>query len=563
MKKVSLIKGRKGYILPWVMILFLLVSVLSTVIVSASAVALRSTATTHNVRQAYYTARSAAGVVVDYILKNGNDKDALDLVLNDAGSGSNDLLGDYTVEVYGISDTRLKVTAKALYQGEQSTVTATLVRQAGGPSPFNPNDNLIYMAGGSITLNPGIYNGDIYVHGDLTLTYGTKVNGRIIVTGKTTVEGGSDITLPQLISFGDVEFKSGGKVSGDVITNGKVRVVDGANVGGNVSAPGDVTIKGSVNGDVYSKGDIFMSGGGGWIGGNLYADGSLHMQSGSDYIVGDAVIGGSAYFGGGGDRVQGSLSYGGSVTVAYGSISTFVPGGATKITDYQPLELEDLSKYERPAGLPIVSPPTAAQAPALYQPLTVNGTTISSSGSITSAVLAKLDEYGINNYGSTITIDTSAGDISLLVKDTTFFVDRGFKYEVTGPNRVYIYLTGSSSLVLGANQYMGMRARGSNPRLFIIGDGNQTVRVVNNSELNACVYLPAGRFEASGDSLIWDNYKFIGVIMADTTNVTSNLKFQYSSADLVGTPLEGILEGSSGGSGGSSGGWKLGGWDNR
>ncbi len=531
MKKIRLIKGRRGYIMPWVIILFLLVSLLSTVIVSASAISVRSTQTNHSTRQAYYSARSAAVVVVDYILKNGHDDDALAKVLNSSGSGSSDLLGDYTVEVYGISSTRIKVTATAVYRGERSTVTATLARLPGGSSGVVPNENLVFLGeGGSAVFGQGVYNGDVYINGDFTFGHGSTVNGKAIVTGDTLVDGGAHANLTHLIGFGDFTLSGSARIGGDVLT----------------------------------KGNVYMNQGGSSIAGNLFADGSLYMQNGSDYVGGNATIGGDAFFGGGGDRVRGSLAHGGGVHLGYGSISTFVRGGSTQLSDYQPL---DLSGYEGPATLPVVAPPTPAQNPQLYQPVEISGNRISSSGSVNSAVLSKLNQIGNNSYGATITLDTGGGDISLLVKDTDFFVDKGFKYEVTGPGRVYIYLTGASSLRLGANQYMGMQVRSSNPRLFIIGDGDQTVNVFSNSALNACVYLPRGNFFASGSDL--GQYKFAGVMMANYVDVGSNVKMQYSSADLTGTPLADLIGsggspgGGEGGEGGTGGSWLLEGWDNR
>ncbi len=529
MKDFSLTQSRKGYVLPWVIILFLLVSLLSTVIVSASAISVRSTQSSHNSRQAYYSARSAAAAVVDYILKNGADDTALARVLNATGSGSNDLLGDYTVEVYGISDNRIKVTAVGSYQGQQSTVTATLSRQPGEAFGILPSENLVFLTGGgSSVFGQGHYNGDLYVNGNFVFGHGSILNGRVVVTGNILADGGSHLDLSELVGFGDITLAGSAALGGDVLTNGSVT----------------------------------MNQGNSSIQGNLSANGSLYMQNGSDHVVGNAYIGGDVFFGGGENRVRGSLSYGGTafaggVPAGKTQLQKYARGEIVSLPGYQPVLLEDINRYKAPESLPIISPP------ALSQELSFSGTTISSSGVITPRVYNNLRGLG---YGTTVTVDTGGGDISLLIQDLDFNVGNGTRFEVTGPGNVYIYLTGSSSFHVEAQQYIGMQVRGSNPRLFIIGDGAQTVTATSSSSLNACVYLPKGTFNASG-SIYGMPYKFVGVIMANQVNISSNIKLQYSPVNLNGTPLEGISAGEGGGSvgggGGTPGNWKLEGWDNR
>jgi len=355
-------------------------------------------------------------------------------------------------------------------------------------------------------------NGSVYVDGDFNLSQGSAINGMVIVNGATSITGAGN-TTKGLISFGDVTLDNGGKVDGDLYTNGNVKMLGSALVTG-----------------------------------NLYADKSLDMSSGSSVISNDAVIGGSASFGGGSNRIQGVLSYAGSVTCSYGTVTTFVPNGATKLSSYTN---RDLSAYS-PATLPILSPPTSAENSQLYNAVVINNNTISSSGTITSAVVSQMNSI---SWGSTLTIDATSNDISLLLDNTSLNLWNGLKIKVKGSNNVFLYMTGNSSISVNSNQYVGNETSGTTPQLFIIGDGSQTVSLNNNSELDAVVYIPNGTMNASGSPLT--TYKFIGCCIVKTVNISSNVAFQYSAPNVNGTPLS-VFGGGSSGSGSS--GWSIESW---
>jgi len=74
------------------------------------------------------------------------------------------------------------------------------------------------------------------------------------------------------------------------------------------------------------------------------------------------------------------------------------------------------------------------------------GTVISDKTINTSGIL-KASAFSSLNYGDTVTIDTTSGDINLLV-NTNFDPENGLQFVVTGSHNVYIYLTGSSSFTV-------------------------------------------------------------------------------------------------------------------
>ena len=302
----------------------------------------------------------------------------------------------------------------------------------------------------------------------------------------------------------------------------------------------------SVSGDIYTKGDLKMNGNA-TVHGSVYADGSLDMLNGQ--INKNAVLGKNAYFAGGA-KLMGSLLYTGDLSTGWGSVSNFVSGSVTKTSDYTPSED---GQYSAPA-LPIIRPPTYAEMPELYSPVVINNKTISKSGKITSAVVSQLNQM---QWGSIITIDATAGDINLLLENTALNLSNGIDIEVIsdGTHNVFIYMTGSSSISVNSNEYIGMDVRSSSPRLYIIGDGEQTISLNNNSELDACVYMPLGTISASGSPL--ETYKFVGSCIVKHANITSNVMFHYSKPDIDSTPLD-RLQSDSG-----QGAWVIESWDNK
>ena len=488
---IRIFKKEGGYILAWVVCFFLVVSILSAIALSASITSTQTTKVQHSQQQVSYTAKSVAGSVAQYIIQNADNAQRIESMTNSQGKGSLPNMGDYTVDVSYISQSKMKIKVTATYQGQTDTVSAYLIRPP-APSGILPTDNVVYVNGDGTGFGQCKLNGSVYVDGNLNLSQGSSISDFIVVKGTTTMSGSGN-TTKGLFSFGNVYLQNGSLVAGDL----------------------------------YSKGDLKMDGNAD-ISGSAFVDGSLTMLNGS--VRQDAVIGNNAHFAGGA-KLHGSLLYGGKVTTAWGNVYSFVSGGATNITDYSPL---DSSPYTAPA-LPVINVPTRAQMPELYNSVVISNKTISDSGTITPAVVSQINQM---QWGTTLTIDATEKDINLLLDNTTFSLTNGVDIEVVsdGRHNVIIYMTGNSSISVNSNEYIGMQVMSSSPRLFIIGDGEQTISLNNNSELDACVYLPQGTINASGSPL--ETYKFVGSCIVKYANINSNVMFHYSKPDLDGTPLK-------------------------
>lgn len=511
----QILTRRDGYILVWVLVVFLVVALASTVMISYAVASSNSTRIQHNARQSYFTAKSAAQAVADYIAASGSGTAALQGIAGKTGSGSLDGMGEYTVQVDYVTEEKIRVKAEAYYNGEQNTVTVYLIRPP-MPSGVLPTDNVIYL-NGDATSGFGQVNmhGDVFINGNLSLGQGSSIRGFVAVQGTTTISGAGHATNG-LYSAGSVYMDGSATIDGDLLTKG------------------DVTMNGSAT-----------------ISGMLHADGSLMMYNG--VVQKDALVQNDAFFSGGSDKIKGVLQYGGTVTVGWGSVTTFVPKGASRYTVYTPV---DDSKYGAQV-LPPISVPTQSQMPELYNAVVIKNNVISNSGTITSAVMTQLSQA---QWGTVITIDATKKDISLLLDNTNFSLNNGLNIEVNsdGTHNVYLYLKGNSNFSVNSNEYVGMKVRGSNPRLFLFGDGEQTVSLNANSELDACVYIPNGTFRASGSPLT--TYKFIGSCIVKTIDVNSNVTLFHSKPDVSGTPLA-IF--SSGGTSSQSGSWRIESWDNK
>ena len=511
-----ILKKKDGYVLAWVICLFIIVALLSTVVVSSSIIVSRSTAAQYDTQQSYFTARSAAASVADYIIKNSTDSTAIDSLINNQGSGSIPNMGDYTVDVTYASTSKIKISVTATYKSETSIVSAYLIKPP-APSGIIPTDNVIFLNGSGATgFGQCQLNGDIFVDGNFNLSQGSDINGFVVVKGTTSITGAGNSTTG-LFSYGNVYMGNSGTVYGDLKTNG----------------------------------DLKMDGGS-YVQGNAYADGSLDMTSGSSRIGSNAVIGKNASFSGGGNRIGGTLTYGGTLSCGWGSVTSFVPMGATKNSNYTPV---DSSPYTA-QPLPTVSTPTVTQMPELYNPVVITNNVISSSGTLTPAVVALIKQ---KTWGSTILIDARTKDINLLLNNTALDLGNGINIEAVsdGIHNVYIYMTGSSSISIRSNEYFGMQVRSANPRIFIFGDGTQSVNLYNNSELDACIYIPNGSFSASGSEL--ETYKFVGACIVKGVNIQSNVLLHHSKPDLEGTPLAIFLSDQYTG---SKNAWKIESWSN-
>lgn len=358
--------------------------------------------------------------------------------------------------------------------------------------------NYLFFVNGAVAngnFNCALANGGVYVNGNFHTSSGSSIKGKLISTGNMKLEGGNS-SANGVISFGNLSLDGGGVISGDTLVKGNISF-----------------------------------GGGTKVNGNVQSDSNLIMPQGN--IANNATIGGNAIFSGGGSKIAGKLYYKGTATSTWGTVADFVRLGAVKTTSYTPI---DLSNYSIPK-LPVIAVPTIFQSPWLYIPVSTKNNKINSSGSL------YLGMFNLVSYGSTITIDTSSSDISLLVNSFNFNPGRGLNFEVTGPNNLYIYLKGIlADFTVTSNQFIGMKNRSSASQIYIIGEGNQSVNI-SNCELNANIYLPNGSFSASGGAL--STYIFQGSCVSKSVNIQNNISANYVKPNIIGTPLEILNNGNS------------------
>ena len=141
-----ILRKKGGYILAWVVCIFLVVAILSSVAVTVSITTIQSTKSQHNQQQVYYTAKSVAGSMVEYIKANAENTQLIDSLTSNQGRGSIPNMGDYTVDVKYVSPQKIKITVTATFQGETETVSVYLI-QPPAPSGILPTDNVLYLNG--------------------------------------------------------------------------------------------------------------------------------------------------------------------------------------------------------------------------------------------------------------------------------------------------------------------------------------------------------------------------------------------------------------------------------
>ena len=183
----------------------------------------------------------------------------------------------------------------------------------------------------------------------------------------------------------------------------------------------------------------------------------------------------------------------------------------------------------------------------MYNAAVLNNNTISKSGSVSNTL------FNLVSGGSTITINTTS-DVRLLFNSVEFKPGKQINFKVTGPNNLYIYLTGNSNFTVD-NQFIGMQSPNDTSKIYIIGDGNQSVKL-NNCELDAYVYVPMGSFVATGGHT---PYMFQGSCATKSVNIQSSISVNYVSQTIIGTPLEVLNNGQYGS---HAANWVVGKWEN-
>jgi len=509
-------RKKKGFVLILTLVVVLLLMVLGTSLVTLSTSTYKTEVASDNTNKLNMMTESGIEIALAEVKKTTLSSSLVNIM----GLKSDD--GNITCNVFfrsGVYDTSTKsyIPASGKYTIESNasnstsskTIRVPITQVTSTPSGVVPTNNLFYINSdvSDGDFNCGEANGDVYVNGNFYMSSGSLIKGKLISKGNITLTGGSS-SANGIVSFGNVNLNGGGNINGDALVKGNVSF-----------------------------------GGGTKVNGNVLCDSNLIMPQGN--ISNNATIGGNATFNGGTPKILGKLYYNGAATsIQQGSlVSNFVPLGAVKTSTYTAI---DLSGYTN-TSLPVVPVPTISQNPQMYNMLSINNNKITNSGTLTSSLFSSV------NYGTTITIDTSSNDVSLLVNNFNFDPENGIDFEVTGTNKLYIYLKGSSAgFTVGSNQFIGMKDHSAISQIFIIGDGNQKISI-SNCELDAYIYVPSGSFSASGGAL--DKYIFQGSCITKSLSIQGNVSVNYLKQIIIGTPLAVLSDGQQ-----VAGNWIVGTW---
>ncbi|MDR3643697.1 MAG: hypothetical protein P4M02_01315 [Clostridia bacterium] len=535
---------KNGYALLWVICIFAFAALLSIGMLTATTVANKTAIQQVNTQQAYFTARSAAQATVAYIQKNANNATVINnLLASPEGSGSESAMGSYRVTVAQVSSDQLTITATATYNQQTSTVAAHLVRSAATVAPsVVPADKMFYLgSGGGSTISAGLINGPVYAIGDVSLSQSTVLNGVLYASGNVTISG-SGATTQGVVCNGDLDLEGSGCVNGNVCAKGSVIVNSNVTISG---------IRTAITGTVQCDGFLKLTNG-------PIGNPNVVNDPAKTYVMvggGAKTSGATVYCSGGSPKIYGNyaLLYQGSISCSGDPLSSQIPGTKTLILSYTPV---DLSTYQAPVLPTITVPVVSTVKPAI----TYN--TINTSGTISSDATNPFQGL---NWGTTVLINTAQNDVTLVVDNYNLQLGNGLSLRVSGKGRLFIYLKGNSSLSYsGSNsQTIGMQNGTDASTIFIIGDGTAAQNVtVTNCELDACVYIPTGRFSASGNENSGSAYIFQGSCVAKTINLDNHsLRFNYIAPDLSNTPLSVLSSGSQGS--GSAISWSVTSWGSR
>jgi type II secretory pathway pseudopilin PulG len=503
--------NEKGSSLALVLVVLLFFTTLSLAMIPATQVSYKSAADQQLSQQAYFTARSAVDTMFSYLNKNPAQ---LSTMLISTGRPTDTTNGDFDVTIQPDVSTsgQYTITGTGYYPNRNnalkktSVVVAHIVQSASGPLP---TDNIIYQNGDLTSFNCNV-TGDIFVNGKFTLSSGDSLTGKIIAMNDITLNGGTST------------------IGGGIYTKGSISLSGGTNVTSNCFCDGPFSISGGSN----LKGNVVTN--------------STFTNYGNN-LRGNVTSFSNAIFDGGGNSLTGSLNAGGIFSIpSWATISTFVSGTALQ---YQKVTKYDFSSYN-PLSVPFVTVPDNIKNLSSI-PTTV--TLINKSGAVNS------DNF--NN--SDVIIDTSGGDINLLINSSVSI--HNSKVLVKGQNNVYIYLYGSSaSLSLtGGNPTLAMQSNvDANSNIYILGDGSQNVSV-GSGALRATIYIPKGEFDVSGSDISESSfsptgndpipstsnaYLFRGSAVVMSSNLLGNVHIKYVKPNnsVITTLIPGLGSGSGG-----------------
>ena len=197
---------------------------------------------------------------------------------------------------------------------------------------FDTSSDILAVTGSTILTGTLNVSSDATVQGSLTVNTDAQVDGNLAVTGTTALTGQVDVTGDLYGQF--VEIDSLSVLSGGVSSTGHITIMNNSNleiqgtgnaqVGGNISAGGNLSVTGTstLTGDVSTDGNLSVVG-------TSTLTGAVTAQSTLD-VTSNATVGGNLSVDGGA-LVSGNLEVSGDLLVT----------GNTVQIDVQTLTVED------------------------------------------------------------------------------------------------------------------------------------------------------------------------------------------------------------------------------
>jgi len=197
---------------------------------------------------------------------------------------------------------------------------------------FDTSSDILAVTGSTILTGTLNVSSDATVQGSLTVNTDAQVDGNLAVTGTTALTGQVDVTGDLYGQF--VEIDSLSVLSGGVSSTGHITIMNNSNleiqgtgnaqVGGNISAGGNLSVTGTstLTGDVSTDGNLSVVG-------TSTLTGAVTAQSTLD-VTSNASVGGNLSVDGGA-LVSGNLEVSGDLLVT----------GNTVQIDVQTLTVED------------------------------------------------------------------------------------------------------------------------------------------------------------------------------------------------------------------------------
>lgn len=522
----------------------------------------------HRQQQAYFTARSVLNTVINE-LTSGTNTNLQNIVttrveINGSGDATSQNMGTYKVNIK--KDTvseKLKVEVIADFQGSASKLTATLSEKSTGR--MNPTEFMFFSKLGVVSLKgsspiPTSITGDVLTVGSL-LWSNLRLNGNLLHSGSIRIGGNTTITGNIIITFdGDMTLD-------DIATinfENDFYAVDGFNLDpayeSVISGIIDVGIpkKDLENGD-YGIGfdDDVKFDFKGWTEDYVCSapnNAQVKLANGSNVNFTELCIVLA-------DKTKISfwdkaITYPGSDTPTPSAgivklndntvIANFNNNTITfvdeSVIDFNTKKLT-LSKTGVFAEFPFAAPFKYYNSSSSFLGNIGGDVVVSQDGSHYSKIPSSASSTSFSNGDvitsdhsiatnftvtphSTVTIDTTAGDIRLYSYEPTTFLN-GTTLNIIGNNNVYIYVSANSNIIVEDNCKIGQSSN-SKVQLYFLGEGSSSFSLTGNSTLKGVVYLYEGNYNEGASSGHSNTTKVTGSVTAQEISITSGNKYVYA-----------------------------------